>query len=279
MNRDLVIFNEYRNGKTIYSLSKEYEIDKKTIKRIIEHGRYYLDIKSGEIVFSSKRVGEKEQQFNYLCYHDNKTKGKLFKYNSNMLFNERAINPRLADYLGVNRQNTYNWSKKEQRLFGCDENGVADTELVMKAYDFMSNEIDEFLKNKPYYIDDNGMVRGYKLWYVEVTNGWLYYLKYYAYRYVSWVDENKGKSIKGFYNKMEEEKPNDKYVYINTRVGIELGRWILKCLGKYSFEHIARVINGEVGELVVPKYFYLEKSAYYNELLSDEYRKMVGEWL
>lgn len=294
MNKELLIKKDLDLGVTWSEIGKKYGVAQSTIKKIKEQGRYYFDMCTGEIVFSSKKVKIKEQQFNYLCYMNEITDGVALNKQSNSIISQRAINPRLAVYLGVNKSQTHRWSKKEQRLFGCDKDGVADKDLDMFCYDFLAKE-EIIFSQRAYYIDNAGMLRGYKLWYVDVSREWLYYLKPYIYAYMDWIKYKKGADIKEFYEYIKDKFPTDEYCYINTRVAIEYGRWFTKQLTKYNFDYIKSVIElytkadwdmtdkdyEELDnlELYVPRTFYLEKGAYYSNLLTKEQKKMVEEYI
>lgn len=293
MNKELLIKEDLDNGMSWVDISKKYNIGKSTIQKIKEQGRYYFEICSGEIVFSSKKVDIKEQQFNYLCYQNQKTNGEIFEHNTNSILKNRAINTRLSVYIGVNRSQTSRWSKKSIRLFGCNKSGDEDPELIMCRHDFIFRE-SEYL-SKTYYIDDNGMLKGYKLWYVSVSKGWLYYLKDYIYAYMDWIEHSKVTDIKEFYEYTKNKFPTDKYCYINTRVAIEYGRWFTKQLTKYNFDYIKSAIELYTKadwymtvkdcekldslELTIPRTFYLEKGAYYSNLLTSEQKDIVKQYL
>lgn len=294
MNKELLIKKDLNLGLSWDKISNKYKVGKSTIKKIVEQGRYYLDIITGEIIFTSKKISKEEQQYNYLCYMNDITDGDTFSKQKNSLISKRAINPRLAVYIGVDSRQTNRWSKKEKRLFGCDENGKADSELDMFGYSFMILEESTF-SNKSYHIDKKGMVKGYKLWYVEVSRKWLYYIKNYIYSYIKWIKVNKDKDVNEFYEYANKIYHEDEYCYINARVSVEYGKWLIKQLNKYSFDYIKKAIDlntkaewdmtdedyNELNKLDIniPTIFYLEKDAYYTNLLSSEYKEMVSKYI
>lgn len=294
MNKELLIKKDLDLGVTWSEIGKKYGVAQGTIKKIKEQGRYYFDMCSGEIVFSSKKVKIKEQQFNYLCYMNDITDGVTLKKQSNSIISQRAINPRLAVYLGVAGSQTHRWSKKEQRLFGCGKDGVADKDLKMFCCDFLTKE-EIIFSQRAYYIDNAGMLRGYNLWYVDVSREWLYYLKDYIYTYMDWIEHSKVTDIKEFYEYTKNKFPTDKYCYINTRVAIEYGKWFKKQLTKYNFDYIKNAIELYTKadwymtgkdcekldslELTIPRTFYLEKGAYYSNLLTSEQKDIVKQYL
>lgn len=292
-NLELLIKKDLDNGIGILSVAKKYGVGTSKVQKIKEQSRYYLDINTGMVVFTSKKVSIEEQQFNYLCYKNNLEGKCLFGYQKNDIVRNRADNPRLAVYLGVNRSQTSRWSKKDMRLFGCDKNGKADDILYICASQFMLLETKKFQENA-YYIDKNGLVKGYKLWYVQISQGWLYYLKKYAYDYVH--IKQKGGSSEDYYSFVKNKYVDDsEYLVINSRVGKQLGKWIIKQLSKYSFDYISESIELELtpywemddnfwkrrdnNDLYVPNIFYVEKGAYYNNLLSEEYREKVSKYI
>lgn len=290
MNKELEIKEKYDKGATVYSLSKEYSMDKKTIKKIIKQGKYYLDIKSGEIIFTSKKISFEEQTFNYICFKYGVENGYLYALSGSKIIQTRSANPRLAVYIGVNSSQTHRWSKKDMRLFEVDEQGEVIESLEDYAVEFELTEKDKF-KETQYYIDDNGMVKGYRLSYITLSRYHLKHIKKYALFYIEYrnsltqmLKENK----RQFYLmcKIKFEDDDAKFMYINTTIGIELGRWILAMGEKYKYEYILKSINHACNNditdpyyLEVPKYFYINKRAYYSDLLSEEYKERVAEYL
>ncbi len=295
MTKELLIKQDLDLGLSQRKVAEKYNVSRKVVENIIKQGKYYFDLNSGEIIFTSKKIKENEQLFNYLCYRDEIANGNFFKFNRIKLLQDRPINARLADYLGVNRSQPSRWAKKPQRLFGCDEYGRANELLVNKAVDFIYNENEQFLKNRPYEVDEKGYLRGYKLWYVELTPEWLYYLKNYAFDYVNWNRKNKDKSIKEFYSYTKERYRDNKYYYINTRAGIWLGKWIIKSMETYNYEYITEAINlkskgwwyktdedyekEEDMEITIPSIIYIEKGAYYSDLLTSEQKAMIKNFI
>lgn len=290
MKKALLIKQDLDLGLSWGKIAKKYGVGKSTIKNIKDNGRYYRDINTGKDIFTAKKISEKEQQFNYLCFHDKKHNGSLFKFNQIQIFRDRAVNPRLADFLGVSPRQTNRWSKKEQRLFGCDGNGVADSELVEKALEFAYYESQQFLKNRPYEYDDNGCLRGYKLWYVDLTPELLYYVKKYAFAYAVWKKENQDKGSDEFVKYVNDKFQENEYRFYNTRVGIVLGKWIIKNMKTYSFDYIKEVINysskgwwedveEKYYELSLPPIIYVETEAYYSGLLNQEQMEFVKQYM
>lgn len=120
----------YDNGESVYSLSKRLEVNKSVINRIINNGRYYIDINTGNIIFTAKKISLEEQQFNYLCYYATTN-------NKNI---NTSINQRLAEYLNINDSQTHRWSKKDYRLIGCNRQGIIDSyfkQCISDFYDFL----------------------------------------------------------------------------------------------------------------------------------------------
>lgn len=297
MNRDLKIKELLEEKKTIKQISELLNVNHKVVEKVKKQGRYYLDIKSGELIFSSKKVSFEEQAFNYLCFKYGVENGYLYSDSGSSIIDRRAVNPRLAAYLGVDSRQTNRWSKKDVRLFGCDEFGKPTDELEEYAEKFYDDEKNKF-KETQYYIDENGMVRGYKLSYVTVSEAHLSHVKKFALFYVEWRNKIRGEkeNRRLFFSeckkKFGEDEKEMKFLYINTVLGIELGRWILKMLDKYNYKYITDSINHackpiwewtEEDEtkdvLYVPTTFYTNKKAYYSDLLSDEYKAMVREYM
>ena len=214
----------------------------------------------------------------------------MYALSGSKIIQTRSANPRLAVYIGVNSSQTHRWSKKDMRLFEVDEQGEVIESLEDYAVEFELTEKDKF-KETQYYIDDNGMVKGYRLSYITLSRYHLKHIKKYALFYIEYrnsltqtLKENK----RQFYLmcKIKFEDDDAKFMYINTTIGIELGRWILAMGEKYKYEYILKSINHACNNditdpyyLEVPKYFYINKRAYYSDLLSEEYKEMVAEYL
>lgn len=290
MNRDLQIKELLDQKKTIKEISKLMGVNHKVVEKVKKQGRYYLDIKTGEIIFTSKKISFEEQAFNYICFKYGVENGYLYALSGSKIIQTRSANPRLAVYIGVNSSQTHRWSKKDMRLFEVDEQGEVVESLEDYAVEFELTEKDKF-KETQYYIDDNGMVKGYRLSYITLSRYHLKHIKKYALFYIEYrnsltqtLKENK----RQFYLmcKIKFEDDDAKFMYINTTIGIELGRWILAMGEKYKYEYILKSINHACNNdvtdpyyLEVPKYFYINKRAYYSDLLSEEYKEMVAEYL
>ena len=290
MNRDLQIKELLDQKKTIKEISKLMGVNHKVVEKVKKQGRYYLDIKSGEIIFTSKKISFEEQAFNYICFKYGVENGYLYALSGSKIIQTRSANPRLAVYIGVDPRQTNRWSKKDMRLFEVDEQGEVIESLEDYAVEFELTEKDKF-KETQYYIDDNGMVKGYRLSYITLSRYHLKHIKKYALFYIEYrnsltqtLKENK----RQFYLmcKIKFEDDDAKFMYINTTIGIELGRWILAMGEKYKYEYILKSINHACNNditdpyyLEVPKYFYINKRAYYSDLLSEEYKEMVAEYL
>lgn len=290
MEKERLIKQDLDLGLSWDKIAKKYRIGKSTIKNIKKQGRYYIDINTGNPVFTAKTIKKKEQQFNYLCYKDVETNGSVFRLNNIKMFRDRAINPRLADFLGVNPSQTHRWSKKEYRLVGCNEKGVVDCEITSIYGEFLFAEAQQFLKNKPYLYDEQGYLKGYKLWYANLTPELLYYAKSYAFTYISWKKNHKDSKIDDFISFIQQKYKDNEYQHFNTRVGIVLGKWIIKNMKTYSFDYIKEVINySSKGwwedieekdyELILPPVLYVETEAYYSGLLNQEQMEFVKQYM
>ena len=261
MNRDLQIKELLDQKKTIKEISKLMGVNHKVVEKVKKQGRYYLDIKSGEIIFTSKKISFEEQAFNYICFKYGVENGYLYALSGSKIIQTRSANPRLAVYIGVNSSQTHRWSKKDMRLFEVDEQGEVIESLEDYAVEFELTEKDKF-KETQYYIDDNGMVKGYRLSYITLSRYHLKHIKKYALFYIEYrnsltqtLKENK----RQFYLmcKIKFEDDDAKFMYINTTIGIELGRWILAMGEKYKYEYILKSINHACNNDVTDPY-YLE---------------------
>ena len=290
MNRDLQIKELLDQKKTIKEISKLMGVNHKVVEKVKKQGRYYLDIKSGEIIFTSKKISFEEQAFNYICFKYGVENGYLYALSGSKIIQTRSTNPRLAVYIGVNSSQTHRKRNQDLGVFEEDEQGEVIESLEDYAVEFELTEKDKF-KETQYYIDDNGMVKGYRLSYITLSRYHLKHIKKYALFYIEYrnsltqtLKENK----RQFYLmcKIKFEDDDAKFMYINTTIGIELGRWILAMGEKYKYEYILKSINHACNNdvtdpyyLEVPKYFYINKRAYYGDLLSEEYKEKVAEYL
>lgn len=287
MERDLEIKNLLEQGKTIKYISEFLGVNHKVVEKVKKQGRYYTNMNTGEIIFTSKKISYEEQLFNYLCFMEKITEGNFFNQQKNKIIQGRALNPRLSVYLEVQPSQIYRWAKKELRLFGCNENGKADDQLSTDGLLFLVNEGLKFSKNS-YKIDENGLLRGYKLWYVEVSPQWLFYLKTYIYTYLSWKKTNKNVNDREFYAYIRSDSKFEwnEYTYINTRVAIQYGKWFFRQFKKHKENVIKDALNKAINsdewsnsEIDVPMYIYLEKDAYYNNLLTSEQKERVKPYI
>lgn len=287
-NLELLIKQDLDDGIGMLSIAKKYGVGTSMVQKVKKQGKYYLDIKSGEIIFSAKKISFEEQAFNYLCfkYEDS---GYLYTDTDSSTICSKKATSRLSVYLNVSRSQTTRWANKSQRLFEVDENGEVSDALEEYSMEFEKTEKDKF-RDRQYYIDEFGLLKGYKLAYIMVSPYHLRHVVKYATLYIDYINSLNGKRERKimYYTMCKREYADDdgKYLFINSVVGKELGRWMLKMLEKYSYKYIMQSIrhacdyeNMMIEYLAVPHIFYFRKKAYYDNLLTEEQKKMVEEYI
>lgn len=293
-DRDWLVIQDLKNGLTWNEIQRKHKVSATTIKKIIKQGTYYFDAETGNIIFSAKNIKLEEQVFHYLNYLDSISNGGFFQQQSNSLISRRAINPRLAAFLNVNRSQTQRWSKKPQKLFECDSYGNVEVRVSQSYNSFMLKEVETFAKNA-YYVDEYNRLKGYKLWYVYVSQKWLYHLRPYIFEFVAWRLDNGQPKVSDFFTMLKEKNIKDDYWYINAQVAMEYGEWVMNKLDVYTYEQIKQAIDITVKDIRertieennyleyididLPTVFYIEKRAYYSNILTKEQKAMVEKYL
>lgn len=295
-DKDILMLIE--QGYTDTKIRKEYCIDNKRTKSIRElyliNEGWYIDINTNKVVFTSKKITFDEQLFHFLfknlILYDKPTETML-QQDKNLLIKSRKPITRLACYLSVKLSKDYetlvrncrNWSKKEVKLVGYNINKkTIKIDFYDFALDFIQNE-SFYMSTKSYYYDEiTGYPRGYKLWYIYLTPC---FMKYVA--PVAW-ESVKSNNIKSkFISEYTNNHKNDKFAYIKSLVGFQLGRWIKHKLNQniqkediqFLIEEYINLSKTIYKGIELQTIFYCELGAYYSGILTNDMKNKVKELL
>lgn len=136
MSRDIKIKELIEQGKTIKYISEFMGVNHKVVEKVRKQGKYYLNINTKSIIFTSKSISIEEQIFNYI---DN--------YNSDFKYTQSIM----SNFLKVNEKQFFRWKSKEDRLIGCDKYGNIDDKIKNECNIFLS-EYENIIINKNYKI-------------------------------------------------------------------------------------------------------------------------------
>ena len=147
---ELEIYNKLTSGASVKGLAKIYGCSRTRIQKIKDNGKYYLNLTTGEIIFTSKAISFDEQLFHqlYVNLEINDLMGMMGKPE---IILERAVIPRLANFLMGLYGYDYNkkksietklrgWAKKKDKLVGCDTLGNINQQINDITLDFINNE-------------------------------------------------------------------------------------------------------------------------------------------
>lgn len=277
---DLKIKELLDKGKTINFISTYLGVNHKVVEKVKKRGRYYLDLLSGEIVFTSKKISLEEQVFHYLS-QDIALKTVYVEKDS--FIKNRAVVPRITNFiiaymsLGIQNRSSLEvrfrgyYKKKTLKLVGCNENGEVDSYFFQVLTDFISGE--HIIISKNYYLDKHGMPKGWGLWSLYISERWEKYLM----EYVNCGLDNQFKTdtqIRQYmFRKWKSITPQtdiDKekierhltYNYINSLVAMKL----------------IRKFKGEV-DLSKDRILWMDLRAYYKGLVPKRFVEIIEEHL
>lgn len=148
---ELEIYNKLTSGASVKGLAKIYGCSRTKIQKIKDNGKYYIDMATGELIFTAKTVTIIEQAFHNLetnlILYDNLGDRK------SGLLRDRAVVPRLASFLMsyFNMEITEkskdsfisklrDWKAKKIKLVGCDTLGNINQQINDITLDFINNE-------------------------------------------------------------------------------------------------------------------------------------------
>lgn len=285
---ELEIYNKLTSGASINGLAREYGVDKKKIRSIRENGKYYLNLTTGEIIFTSKAISFDEQLFHqlYVNLEINDLKGMLGKPE---IILERAVIPRLANFLMGLYGYDYNkkksietklrgWAKKKDKLVGCDENGAINLKIEEIQFEFICSEI--IIISKNYYLDDRGLPKGWGLWYVTITDKWLYYLKDYINRLLKDSKLTEKELKETSYNIILEKLKKTEDIELKTALKKQLelnfinSKVAYRLVKKYGDKVYSNINSNDKYRIL-----YLDTTAFYKKLIPDEMEKILLEYI
>lgn len=129
MNKDLQIKQLLDAGKSIRNIASELGVSDKTVQRVKKYGAYYINLKTQEIIFSSKKISIEQQITNYIA---NK---KLNKVN-------------LAKYFNTTSRTISRWIESTPPLVLCNNDGTIKQEVLDKICKCLEELGDTIFKSK-----------------------------------------------------------------------------------------------------------------------------------
>lgn len=204
-NDEYKILNALKEGLSMYQISKIFKVDKKKVKNIKENGKWYINLYTNELVFTSKKITIEEQVFYYLYNLLEKEQGKsnfseFLKEESyikerkiSSTLKKKRLHLRVALWLVAGEEENINmmsskcnyWlNKKEDKLVGYNlEFETINKEILELGEEFKKTEMEVFEKSY-FYDEEVGYPRGYKLWFIDI-----YKRPQLLYHSLNWVKE------------------------------------------------------------------------------------------
>lgn len=113
MNKDLQIKQDLDNGLGIISISKKYHIGVSRVQKVKKNGAYYLNLKTQEVIFTSKKISIEQQITHYIV-------------------NEKLNKVNLAKYFNTTTRTISRWIESKPPLVLCSKEGVIKQEVLDK---------------------------------------------------------------------------------------------------------------------------------------------------
>lgn len=307
---ELNIKNDLDNGFTWDHIVEKYNVSRTKIQKIKNNGRWYVDMSTGETVFTSKSISIHEQVFHYIASQIELYDKASVYIDKLKIVKDRVVAPRICNWLmgefNISHEHRESmerkcrgWLKKDVKLVKCVDGEVED-DIKRYACSFCCNEESTISKN--YYLDENLAPRGWRLWSLKVSEDWLIYLSQYIQVYLS-----RGASESDLrdymYKKIQEEIAEDKILYsiegisedeikelidkkykkrlyynfINSRVAIRVVEYIRKVYPYSTDEMIISNLRTNIDRrtIYLNPLLYMDITAYKQGLLSSEYRSIV----
>lgn len=252
---DEMIYIEVSKGRSLRDVAKEFGVSKDRVDYIKKNGDYYTDITDVKNVkrdvFCSKIPSEKEQlSLIIFSYNDVWMKNEYKLRNihptaSTKMFDSKSLITRIALYLDVDRSTVYRWcTNKKKRKLVKEELRIMFDSILDEFYDKERETM-----GKTYYVDDNGYVKGHKLYYLNYDDNpkLAYYINKYARCFA--LSEQGATAFENHYlKKYKDKKAKDgeevakslEYVVrLSIKCGILLGKWIREMMVKgYEYKEI-----------------------------------------
>lgn len=202
-NDEYKILNALKEGLSMYQISNIFKVDKKKIKNIKENGKWYIDLATNELVFTSKKITIEEQAFYYLykLLEEEQEKSSFNEYLKGNYIKERKLSStlkkkklhlRVALWLVAGEDESINmmsskcnyWLNKEDKLVGYNlEVETINKEILELGEEFKKTEMEVFEKSY-FYDEEVGYPRGYKLWFIDI-----YKRPQLLYHSLKWIKE------------------------------------------------------------------------------------------
>lgn len=113
MNKDLQIKQDLDNGLGIISISKKYNIGVSRVQKVKKNGAYYLNLKTQEVIFTSKKISIEQQITHYIV-------------------NEKLNKVNLAKYFNTTTRTISRWIESTPPLVLCSKEGIIKQEVLDK---------------------------------------------------------------------------------------------------------------------------------------------------
>lgn len=118
---ELEIFKLLQKGKSIRQTASLLDVGVKKVRIVKEQGRFYLDLDTRDIVFTSKSIPTEEQIFHYIM---NETQADFTS---------------IVKFIDSKHSATVRrWRNKEIKLVGCDECGNIDENILKTKEEFIA---------------------------------------------------------------------------------------------------------------------------------------------
>lgn len=117
---ELEIFKLLQKGTSIRQIASLLDVGVKKVRIVKEQGRFYLDLDTKDIVFTSKAIPTEEQIFHYIMTETQADFTSIVKF----IDNKHSATVR-------------RWRNKEIKLVGCDEQGNIDENIIEAKEEFI----------------------------------------------------------------------------------------------------------------------------------------------
>lgn len=111
---ELEIFKLLQKGKSIRQIASLLGVSKKRVEMVKKQGKHYLNLYTGEIVFTSKSISLEEQQTHYLFWFCETQNDNVFKVQTDKFISKRTENFRLSVFLDKHQTTIKRWRKKKR---------------------------------------------------------------------------------------------------------------------------------------------------------------------
>lgn len=113
MNKDLQIKQLLDAGRSIRNIANELGVSDKTVQKVKKNGAYYLNLKTQEVIFTSKKISIEQQITHYIV-------------------NEKLNKVNLAKYFNTTTRTISRWIESKPPLVLCSKEGVIKQDVLDK---------------------------------------------------------------------------------------------------------------------------------------------------